>query len=179
MKRVHRWPVVLVLALLVSALLMSACSPSPQKRADDFARALAPEIGDWNRRDDDTIQLDDSVVSNQGQVTLRYQGPRRSEAYVNVLTFSSENAAEVAAENRKRELLLDGVELTLRWQPQVPGLVPAYGALDGLVWYVVMQDGEIMLEINAISQSESRLVEEETLAPVIDAAREAFTDAND
>src|SRR5512145_1409235 len=106
------------LLLLVFILLLTACTDSPKQQAQDFAKYLPAEIGDWERDDDETVRLLSSTVTSEGYISMMYEGPDDAIAYVVVEVFPGEDGAEVALDKRVRELLLMGVQLEADRKPK-------------------------------------------------------------
>lgn len=155
-------------ALLVGAL--TACQGSPKSRADDFIAVIPEEFGEWEQ--DDMVKLLTSTVSNKGHVTLTYQGPDDTVAYIVIDAHPSDDAAQVAATDRERELLLMGLELEANRAPQQ---VTAQVAVDGRFRYALMEESKIVVEINALAApGAEEPVSEEAFEELLTVVRRAY-----
>ena len=159
----------LVTLIAVLGMLLMACGSSPKSRADDFISYLPEEVGDWEL--DDTTQLLDSTVSSKGHAILTYEGDDDAIAYVIIEVFPSEDSADVAATNRERELLLQGLELdTDRAARQATAQV----AQAGLVRYALLHESDIVVEINTLAAEEDAPVSDEAFELLLTMVRGAF-----
>jgi hypothetical protein len=155
-------------ALLIGALV--ACEASPKSRADDFITYIPEEFGEWEQ--DDMVKLLTSTVTSQGHVTLTYQGPDDAVAYIVIDAYPTADAAEVAATNRERELLLMGLQLDASRAPQQ---VTAQIAIDGRIRYALMEENKIVVEVNALAASDAEEpVSEEVFEELLTVVRRAY-----
>ncbi len=162
----------LVIALVVLAgALLSACSSSPRARADEFARYLPAEAGDWERDDKETVRLRSSTVTNKGHVTMYYEGADDAIAYVVVEVHPGVDAAEVAYTTREREWRLQGLALD---RDRVAQKATALVAQTPLVRYALFQEDDIVVEINVIAESEDAPVSEEAFDELLTMVRNAY-----
>lgn len=169
MKRDRIW---LVMALVVLVgMALSACSSSPRARADEFVRYLPAEVGGWERDDGETVRLRSSTVTNKGHVTLFYEGADDAIAYVVVEAHPSVDAAEVAYTTREREWRLAGLILD---RDRVAQKATALVAQTPLVRYALFQEGEIVVEIDAIAESEDAPVSDEAFDELLTMVRNAY-----
>ncbi|MGQ9850471.1 MAG: hypothetical protein ACUVSU_10515 [Aggregatilineaceae bacterium] len=160
----------IALALLTGAAL-TACGNSPRARADEFARYLPAKVGDWERDDKETVRLRSSTVTNKGHVTMYYEGADDAIAYVVVETHPSVDAAEVAYATRERELRLEGLTLD---RDRVAQKATALVAQTPLVRYALFQEGEIVVEINTIAESEDAPVSDDAFDELLTMVRNAY-----
>jgi len=162
----------LVIALVVLAgALLSACGGSPRARADEFARYLPAEVGDWERDDKETVRLRSSTITNKGHVTMYYEGADDTIAYVVVEAHPGVDAAEVAYATREREWRLQGLTLD---RDRVAQKATALVAQTPLVRYALFQEGDIVVEIDAIAASEDAPVSDEAFDELLTMVRNAY-----
>lgn len=162
----------LVIALVVLAgALLSACGGSPRARADEFARYLPAEVGDWERDDKETVRLRSSTITNKGHVTMYYEGADDTIAYVVVEAHPGVDAAEVAYTTREREWRLQGLTLD---RDRVAQKATALVAQTPLVRYALFQEGDIVVEIDAIAASEDAPVSDEAFDELLTMVRNAY-----
>ena len=157
--------------LLLAVVLLAACGANPQSRTKEFAGYLPVEIGEWERNDDQTVELRSSTIASQGHVTYQYAGPDDALAYIVIEVFPSDDAAEVAAVSRERELLLTGVELEANRKPQ---MLTAQVGQSGRARYALLQDGPIVVEIDILAADEENPVSDEAFEPLLDAVRAVY-----
>lgn len=162
----------LVIALVVLAgALLSACGGSPRARADEFARYLPAEVGDWERDDKETVRLRSSTITNKGHVTMYYEGADDTIAYVVVEAHPGVDAAEVAYATREREWRLQGLTLD---RDRVAQKATALVAQTPLVRYALFQEGDIVVEIDAIAASEDAPVSDKAFDELLTMVRNAY-----
>lgn len=166
MKRIH----VLLLAVLLVALL-AGCGASPRERTKDFAQYLPMETGDWERNDDETVELLASTVTSKGHITMLYEGPDDALAYIVVEVHPSEDAAEVAFASRQRELLMQGLTFD---RDRKPPQVMADVAQAGRARYALIQEAEYVVEIDALAASEETPISDEAFDLLLVMVRNAF-----
>jgi len=161
------------MAALVAAMfwVLAACGPSPKARADEFIKYLPATIGDWSRDDKQTVKLLSSTVSSEGHVIMFYAGPDDATAYVDVETYPSVDAAQVALTDRERDLLLRGLVFS---KDRAPRQVTADVAQDDTVRYALIQNEEIVVEINALAANADSPVSDDTFNHLLSAVRTAY-----
>lgn len=161
----------LIALLMLASAALSACGGSPRARADEFVRYLPAEVGEWERDDKETVRLRASTVTNKGHVTLFYQGPDDAIAYVVVEVHPGVDAAEVAYTTREREWRLDGLTLD---RDRVAQKATALVAQTPRVRYALFQEGDIVVEIDAIADSEDAPVSDEAFDELLTMVRNAY-----
>jgi len=152
-------------------LALTACGPSPKARADEFIKYLPATIGDWTRDDKQTAKLLSSTVSSEGHVIMVYNGPEGASAYIDIETYPSVDAAQVAIAERKRDLLLRGLEFS---KDRAPRQVTADVAQDARVHYALIQNAEIVVEIDALAASADSPVSDDAFDQLLTAIRAAY-----
>lgn len=159
--------------LVVVLITLTACGPSPKKRSDEFGKYIPAEIGEWERDNDQTLTLGSSTVSSQGHITYQYEGPDDAIAYIMIDAYASTSAAQIAANDRERDLMMRELALD---SDRAPKKVTALLAQpeSGLVRYALMQEEEIVVEINVISAEDEDPVSDDVFIPLVDAVRDAF-----
>ncbi|MBI5957194.1 MAG: hypothetical protein HY866_00565 [Chloroflexi bacterium] len=163
--------VLLVVLLVISSGVLSACTASPKARTDEFVKYLPGETASWERDDDATVQLVSSTVSSKGHVTLFYTGPDDATAYIVVETHGGVDAAEVALSDRMRDLLLRGLVFDKNRAPQK---ATADVAQQGPVRYALLQEEEIVVEINVLAADDEHLVTDEVFDELLAIVRGAY-----
>jgi hypothetical protein len=163
--------VLLVVLLVVSSGLLSACSASPKARADEFVKYLPAETASWERDDDETVKLVSSTVSSKGHVTLFYNGPDDAVAYIVIETHGGVDGAKVAVSDRMRDLLLRGLVFDKNRAPQK---ATADVAQQGRARYALMQEEEIVVEINVLATDDEHLVSDEAFDELLTIVRGAY-----
>jgi hypothetical protein len=128
-------------------------------------------VGGWERDDKETVRLRSSTVTNKGHVTLFYEGTDDAIAYVVVEAHPSVDAAEVAYTTREREWRLDGLSLD---RDRAAQKATALVAQTPLVRYALFQEGEIVVEIDAIAESEDAPVSDEAFDELLTMVRNAY-----
>jgi hypothetical protein len=163
----------LLLTALVAAMFLglAACGPSPKARADEYIKYLPATIGDWSRDDKQTVKLLSSTISSQGHVIMVYGGPGDATAYLDIETYPSVDAAQVAIAERERDLLLRGLEFS---KDRAPRQVTADVAQDARVRYALIQNEEIVVEIDVLAASTDSPVSDDTFDPLLTAVRVAY-----
>lgn len=161
----------LVSILLLAALVLAACGTSPKERTKEFLKYMPAEIGEWEQDDGETVQLLSSTVSSMGHVTLVYEGPDDALAYIVIEVHPGDDAAEVAAMSRERELRLQGLVFDADRAPQ---MVTAQVAQTDRVRYALMQEGSIVVEIDTLAAEGEDPVSDELFQSLLDAVRAAF-----
>ncbi len=166
---IKRMSVLFVIVLIA----LTACGPSPKKRSDEFGKYIPAEIGEWERKDNRTLTLGSSTVSNQGHITYEYEGPNDAIAYIVIDAYPSTNAAEIASNNRQRDLMMKELKLDA---DRAPKKVTAQLAQSesGMVRYALMQENEIVVEINVIAADGEDPISDEVFSPLVDTVRTAF-----
>lgn len=168
---VNRVRLLLALLVLIAVLVISACSPSPKSRVDDFVQLMPEEVGPWETDKDDVVQLGNNTVTSTGHATLIYEGPDDALAYVVIEAHPSEDAAEVAATRRERELLLQ--ELTLDTDRD-PVRANAEVTQAGRVRYALFHEETIIVEIDALAADGEDPVSDEDFGALIEIVRVIF-----
>ena len=154
--------------------LIAGCSGSPRERTKEFAKYLPEEVGEWERNDDETVELLASTVTNKGHITLFYEGPDDAVAYIVIETHPSEDAAEVAITSRTRDLLMQGLTFdTDRKPPQASASVAQHGRAR----YALFQEEEIVVEIDVLAAEEDTPVSDEAFNALLTAVRNAYEKA--
>jgi hypothetical protein len=161
-------------AVLLLALV--ACDPSPKDHAKNFVRYLPPESESWERDDKETVELIPSTVTNKGHITMQYEGPDGALAFIVVEAHPSDDAAEVAAKSRIRELLMRGFEFSRnRASPQVPADVTQ----SGRARYAIFEDSKIVVEIDVLAASDDNPVSDEAFGELLTMVRNAYDKVGD
>jgi hypothetical protein len=164
----------LVLFAALIAALLAGCGGSPRSRAKDFARYLPAEVGEWQRNDDETVELLASTVTSKGHITMLYEGPDDAIAYVVVEVHPSEDAAEVAITSRLRDLQLQGLVFD---RDRKPPLATASLAQEGRARYALLQEEEIAVEIDTLAVDEETPVSDENFDALLTMVRNAYAKA--
>jgi hypothetical protein len=164
---------VMLLAVIAALgmMVLAGCGTSPKARADEFAKYLPPEVGDWERDDGETVKLLSSTVTSKGHITMLYEGADDAIAYIVIEAQPSEDAAEVARVTRERELRLQGLELD---QDREPTMATATVAQTERVRYALFQEGQITVEIDAIAADVESSVSDEAFGELLMIVRGAF-----
>jgi hypothetical protein len=87
--------------------LLAACGVNPKKEASDWAKRFPLEIGAWESEGEHLEMLPESP-SNYGTVIITYTGPDDLSAVVQVTTYATENAADIALAQARRDWELRG-----------------------------------------------------------------------
>jgi len=161
----------LLAALLLASAALSACGAAPRAMADKFASFMPLEYNDWERDDRQTVRLRSSTVLNTGHVTLLYEGPDDAIAYIVIEVHPTDDAAEVAAARRLRELQLQGLTLDRNRAPQ---RVTADVAQTDRVRYALLREGATVVEIDAIAADGAAPVSDEAFEDLLFIVRNAF-----
>lgn len=167
MKRPSLIGMVMLIAML--AMAISACSPSPKSRADDFTAYLPEEVGGWEL--DETVKLLGSTVSNEGHAILTYEGEDDAIAYIVVRALASEDAARVVLTNRVRELQLMGLAMD---RDRAPGQATAEIAQTERVRYALFGEGDLFVEVNALSAEGEDPISDESFGVLLEIVRSAL-----
>ncbi|MBN1680809.1 MAG: hypothetical protein JW966_10995 [Anaerolineae bacterium] len=162
--------------LLLAALLLAACSASPKSKTSDFAKFLPGKIGDWEKNEQDTVELLNATVTSKGHITMVYEGPDDALAYLVIEAHPTNDAADVAVTARERELVMMGLELE---KNRVPQQVTADVAQQGRVRYALLQDQTLVVEIDVLAGSEENPVSDEAFDDLLAIVRNAFEKVSD
>lgn len=163
--------ILLVLIAALGVMALAGCGASPKARADEFAKYLPETVVEWERDDGETVKLLSSTVTSKGHITMIYEGADDAIAYLVIEAHPSEDAAEVAAVARERELLLQGLELDKNREPQ---MATALVAQTERVRYALFQEELITVEINAIATDAETPVSDEAFGELLMIVRGAL-----
>lgn len=159
----------MVILITVLALAISACSPSPKSRADDFTAYLPEVVGGWEL--DETVKLLGSTVSNEGHAILTYEGENDAIAYIVVRALASDDAAEIALTERVRELQLLGLAMD---RDRAPGQATAEIAQTERVRYAVFNEADLFVEVNTLSAEGEDPISDESFDALLEIVRGAL-----
>ena len=163
--------------ILVLAVVLAACGPSPKARSDEFLKFLPEETDSWERDDDATAQLLSSTVASKGHIILQYEGPEDALAYIVIEAYPTEDAANVAITDRERILLLQGLEFEADRAPQQ---ATAQVAQTDRAWYALFQENTVVVEINVLPALDAdEPLSEEELAELLVMVRNAYARTED
>lgn len=157
--------------LLILAAALSACGTSPKDRADEFAKLLPEEFGQWKRDDGETVRLVSSTVTSMGHVAYTYEGPDDALAFVVIEAHPGADSAEVARASRIRELLLQ--ELTLD-RDRAPQQATAEVTQTGRVRIALFQEETVVVEIDALAAEGEAPVSDDAFAELLDIVRQVY-----
>lgn len=160
-----------LLLLIVVVLTAAACGPSPRDRAKEFTEYLPAEYGEWEQLDDETVELLTSTVTSMGHVIMQYEGPNDALAYIVIEAHPSNDAADVAATNRLRELQLQGLVLDRNRAPQK---ATADVAQSDVARYALFNEDGIVVEINALADEDGVIADDEVFEELLDIVRNAY-----
>ncbi len=100
-----------IFLLLLVALLLSGCGAGPKEQAKKWAERFPEEIEstnmDWdleNRR----TELTAESQASYGYITLTYEGDDDINAFVTIVVYANENAADVALDDEMLDYRLQG-----------------------------------------------------------------------
>ncbi len=155
-----------LIALLALALAVSACGTSPKNRARDLVRYLPEEIGEWEL--DERTELLTSTITSRGHITLTYEGPDDALAFIVIEAHPSVDAADVAALDRERALLLDGLVLEA---DRVAQQATAQIAQTERARIALFHEDDITVEVNTLAAEGEDPVSDDDFAALLDAVR--------
>lgn len=100
-----------IIISLVLVFLLTSCGASSKSRAKQWADRFPSVINsasmEWEL-DDDRTELTAENQSNYGYITLTYEGDDDINAYVTIIVYANENAADVALEDRLLDYQVQG-----------------------------------------------------------------------
>lgn len=162
-----------MLLLVLVVLIVTACGPSPKARTKEFSEYLPAETEDWELDDGETVELVSSTVTSKGHMTLLYEGPDDALAYIVIDVHPTDDAAEVAATARLRELQLMGMEIEDNRAPQE---VTAQVTQNNQSRIALLEEDGIVVEIDAIGAVDAEEpVSEEVFEELLIIVRNAYS----
>jgi hypothetical protein len=99
-----------ILLLTVLLLLVAACRPSPQSRADEWAGYFPEEVSEWEADRDDDLTLNPEDFAGMGHVTITYEGDDDALAYVTIEAYATDTAADIALNDTLKDWQLMGIQ---------------------------------------------------------------------
>ena len=151
----RRLPLFSVLGVLVIALLLAACGPSPKARANKYAERMPDVVGEF-RKEDFRVELTAEAIGSTGHVSLLYTQPAVGDLYVVIDTYGTESAANVAVARRERDFRLQGY--TFDTDRQGRALVARIAELpQGRI--AIFQNDEVVIELEYIREADAEMDE--------------------
>lgn len=155
-----------LIALLALTLTVSACGTGPKDRARDLVQYLPEEIGAWEL--DERTELLTSTITSRGHITLAYEGPDDALAFIVIEAHPSVDAADVAALERERTLLLDGLAFEADRAPQQ---ATAQIAQTERARIALFHEDDITVEVNTLAAEGEDPISDDDFTALLDAVR--------